>query len=382
MASLVFVLAALFLLYVLAGYPLLLALLVRLRAGSPIAKRFSPRAVSILLPVRNGERWLREKLASILRLDYPKELLEILVISDGSTDQSEAIAQEFAAQGVRLISVSRGGKAAALNAGLRRAQGEILFFTDVRQQLDPGALRELVACFGDPCVGVASGELFILDGATREEANVGLYWQYEKWIRRRLSRLDSVLGATGCIYAMRRELAVEIPEDTLLDDVYLPLAAFFRGYRVILDESAKAFDAPMSLDTEFRRKVRTLAGVYQLLGQYPKLLGPANRMWVHFVSHKVGRLLLPFSLLAMAVASFWLPDFWANLALGLQGIFYGLAAIDRWIPDRWMLKSLTSPIRTFVAFMAAALAAVSFFFVPSSRFWREAKSAPVDRLIG
>jgi cellulose synthase/poly-beta-1,6-N-acetylglucosamine synthase-like glycosyltransferase len=379
MASLVFVLAVLFLLYVLAGYPLLLALRVRLRGRPPISKRFSPRTVSILLPVRNGDRWLREKLASILRLDYPRELLEILVISDGSTDQSEAITEEFAAQGVRLISVSRGGKAAALNAGLRRAQGEILFFTDVRQQLDPAALRELVACFGDPAVGVASGELFILDGATREEANVGLYWQYEKWIRRRLSRLDSVLGATGCVYAMRRDLAVEIPEDTLLDDVYLPLAAFFRGYRVILDEGAKAFDVPMPLDTEFRRKVRTLAGVYQILRQYPKLLGPANRMWVHFVSHKLGRLLLPFALLAMAAASFWLPVFWAKLALGLQGIFYALAAIDRWIPDRWMLKGLTSPIRTFVAFMAAALAAVSFFFVPSSRFWTETKAVPVDR---
>jgi cellulose synthase/poly-beta-1,6-N-acetylglucosamine synthase-like glycosyltransferase len=377
MASLVFVVAALFVLYVLAGYPLLLALLVRLRAAPPIARRFSPRTVSILLPVRNGERWLREKLASIVRLDYPKELLEILVISDGSTDQTEAIAQEFAAQGVRLISVSRGGKAAALNAGLRRAQGEILFFTDVRQRLDPAALRELVACFGDPAVGVASGELFILDGATREEANVGLYWLYEKWIRRRLSQLDSVLGATGCIYAMRRELAVEMPEDTLLDDVYLPLAAFFRGYRVILDESAKAYDVPMPLDTEFRRKVRTLAGVYQVLRQYPKLLGPANRMWVHFVSHKVGRLLLPFALAAMAAASFWLPAFWANLALGSQALFYALAGIDRWIPDRWMLKSLTSPIGTFVAFMAAALAAVSFFFVPSSRFWKETKGLPL-----
>jgi cellulose synthase/poly-beta-1,6-N-acetylglucosamine synthase-like glycosyltransferase len=375
MASLVVILAALFLLYVLAGYPLLLALLRRVRGGSPIFKSYSPRSVSILLPVRNGERWLGAKLESILQLDYPKQLLEILVISDGSTDQTEAIAQEFAERGVGLLAVSPGGKAAALNAGLRRAEGEILFFTDVRQQLDPAALRELVACFADPSVGVASGELFIRDGETREEANVGLYWRYEKWIRRRLSHLDSVLGATGCIYAMRRHLAVEMPEDTLLDDVFLPLAAFFRGYRVILDEDAKAFDVPMSLQTEFRRKVRTLAGVYQIMRQYPKLLGPSNRMWIHFLSHKFGRLLLPFALLALAVASFWLPDFWARLALGLQGGFYALAGIDRWVPDRWLLKSLTSPVATFVAFMAAALAAVSFFFLPSSRFWSETKAA-------
>jgi poly-beta-1,6-N-acetyl-D-glucosamine synthase len=377
MASLVFVLAALFLLYVLAGYPLLLALLVRVRGGSPICKEFCPRTVSILLPVRNGERWLKAKLESILELDYPRELLEILVISDGSTDQTESIVQDFAAQGVQLLSVSRGGKAAALNAGLRRARGEILFFTDVRQQLDRAALRELVACFGDPSVGVASGELFIRDGTTREEDNVGLYWQYEKWIRRRLSQLDSVLGATGCIYAMRRKLAVELPEDSLLDDVYLPLAAFFRGYRVILDEDAKAFDVPMSLETEFRRKVRTLAGVYQVIRQYPKLLGPANRMWIHFVSHKLARLLLPFALLALAATSFWLPGLWAKLAIAVQAMLYAMAGIDPWIPDRWVLKSLTSPVRTFVAFMAAALAAVSFFFLPSSRFWSETKAARV-----
>ena len=228
MASLVFLLAVLFLLYILAGYPLLLALLARVR-GREFSKKFSPRPVSVLLPVRNGERWLEAKLRSILDLDYPRDLLEIWVISDGSSDQTEAIAQQFAAQGVGLISISRGGKAAALNAGLRRAGGEILFFTDVRQQLDPAALRELVACFGDPAVGAASGELFIRDGVRREEADVGLYWRYEKWIRRRLSRIDSMLGATGCIYAMRRELAVELPEETLLDDVYLPLAAFFRA---------------------------------------------------------------------------------------------------------------------------------------------------------
>jgi cellulose synthase/poly-beta-1,6-N-acetylglucosamine synthase-like glycosyltransferase len=376
MASLVFVAAALFVLYVLAGYPLLLAWLARGRGcRGPVSKKLSARAVTILLPVGNEERWIRTKLESILALDYPRELVEILVISNGSTDQTEAIVQEFAAQGVALISISRRGKAVALNAGLRRARGEILFFTDVRQQLDRAALRELVACFGDPAVGVASGELVIRHGASREEADVGLYWRYEKWIRRRLSRLDSVLGATGCIYAMRRDLAVEMPEDTLLDDVYLPLAAFFRGYRVILDEDAKAFDVPTSLETEFPRKVRTLAGVYQVMRQYPGLLGPSNRMWFHFVSHKLGRLLLPFALLAILAASFWLPPFWSLPAISLQAIFYALAAIDPWIADRWALKRLSSPARTFAVLMMAALASISFFFVPSSRFWKESKAA-------
>jgi cellulose synthase/poly-beta-1,6-N-acetylglucosamine synthase-like glycosyltransferase len=372
MAGLVFALAAAFLLYVLAGYPLLLAWLAARRGRAPtISNEFHSLPVTVLLPARNGGPWLAAKLRSILALDYPRELLQILVISNGSSDDTEAIARQFAPQGVELISLAGGGKAAALNAGMRRATGDILFFTDVRQRLDPAALKELAGCFADPAVGVASGELFIDDGSTIEEGNVGLYWRYEKWIRKNLSRLDSVLGATGCIYAMRRELAVELPEDTLLDDVHLPLAAFFRGYRVVLHESAKAFDVATSLDQEFRRKVRTLAGVYQLLGRYPALLGPANRMWIHFVSHKLGRLLLPFALIALAASSFWLPGPWGVAALAAQAGLYLLAAMDLAAPEGSLLKRLSSPVRTFVVLMAAALAALSYFFLPARSFWKE-----------
>ena len=383
MAILVFLGAALFLLYVLAGYPVPLDLLVCARGSrGVIAKKFTPRTVTVLLPVRNGGAWLRSKLESILALDYARELVEILVISDGSTDETESIAAEFASQDVRLISISRGGKAAALNAGLRHATGEILFFTDVRQELSRSALKELVACFADPAVGVASGELIILEGANREETDVGLYWQYEKWIRRRLSRLDSVLGATGCIYAMRRGLATELPEDTLLDDVFLPLAAFFKGYRVVFEERAQAFDIAMSLQTEFRRKVRTLAGVYQVMQQYPGLLGPGNRMWLHFVSHKLGRLLLPFALIALLVSSFWLPAGWREVALGIQTVGYGLALIDPLIPEGWVVKRVSSAARTFVVLMMATLVAVSFFFVPGEEFLERDETGASRKLAG
>ena len=152
------------------------------------------------------------------------------------------------------------------------AGGEILFFTDVRQTLAADSLRNLIANFADPKVGVVSGELVILDKAGHEDAQVGLYWKYEKWLRKRLSRIDSLPGATGCIYAMRRELAGPLPPDCLLDDVYLPMIAFFRGRRLVLDETAKAYDTAISRETEFWRKVRTQAGVYQLLGWFPQLL--------------------------------------------------------------------------------------------------------------
>ena len=172
----VFAAGAGFTIYVLFGYPLLLALLARLR-HRPVKKNFAPRTVSVLLPVHNGERWIRDKLESILNLDYPPGRVRILVVSDGSTDGTEAIVEAFGERGVELVRIPKGGKAAALNAALARAGGEILFFTDVRQQLSRSSLRELVACFGDETVGAASGELTIRDGESREETNVGLYWE-------------------------------------------------------------------------------------------------------------------------------------------------------------------------------------------------------------
>jgi biofilm PGA synthesis N-glycosyltransferase PgaC len=372
-ATAIFLLSAAFVLYVLAGYPLLLAALAR-RKTRPVRKSFQPRTVTVLLPVRNGEPWIRDKLRSILSLDYPRELIQVIVISDGSTDRTEEIVREFASEGVELLAVPAGGKALALNAGMARARGEILFFTDVRQTLAPESLRNLVACFADPEVGAASGELIIREGGTQEEAHTGLYWRYEKWIRKRLSRIDSVLGATGCIYAMRASLAVPLAPGTILDDMNLPLGAFFRGYRVIFDETAQAYDFPTSLKTEFRRKVRTLAGVYQTIGAFPALLGVSNRMWIHFVSHKLGRLLAPWALVAAAVSGFFLPPGYRELALAAQAAAYALALADPLIPESFPLKRLTAPVRAFVVLMAAALCGVSILFVPQRTLWKETRS--------
>jgi len=368
-ASALFLLAAGFSLYTILGYPLLLAMLAR--HTRPVKRDFIARRVSVILPVRNGERWIARKLDSLLRQEYPADAVEILVVSDGSTDGTERIVEEYSAsRGVRLIKMPAGGKAVALNRALEEARGEILFFTDVRQELSPDSFRNLVACFHDPAIGVASGELVIRKGQTAGEENVGLYWRYEKWIRMRQSRVDSVIGATGCIYAMRRELAKPLPADTLADDMYLPLAAFFQGYRVILDDSAKAFDDPTGLRSEFRRKVRTLAGVYQIIAYYPALLGPANRMWLHFLSHKLARLLLPWALLVVAATSFALPNPWRVLAIAGQAVVYGLAAFDALLPESSPLKRLTSPPRTFVVLMAASLCAIAVLLVPPRKLWK------------
>jgi biofilm PGA synthesis N-glycosyltransferase PgaC len=364
----VFVVASAIVVYVLFGYPLLLALLCAVRRQVPVLKAPVTPTVSVIVPVRNGERWIEKKLQTIRALDYPGDRIEIIVVDDGSTDHTATLAGSV--EGVEVVRLPPGGKALALNAGIARASGDILFFTDVRQALDRGSLSSLVSQFSDPSVGVASGELVILDGNTREEANVGLYWRYEKWIRRRLSRLDSVLGATGSIYAMRRELAVPLPAGLLLDDMYLPLAAFFKGYRVVFDENAKAFDYPARLGSEFWRKVRTIAGNYEIVATYPALLLPTNRMWFHFVSHKLGRLVVPWALLAIVFATPFLPfPVWVFAAFA-QIVVYGSAALDPFVPERSIVKRLTSPPRTFVVMMAAALLATGHVLPGQREYWK------------
>ena len=363
-----FGLSVAFLLYVLFGYPLVLGYLAQSRKRPVKTAPIEP-GVSFIVAVHNGERFIEQKLQSILNLEYPLDRMEILIASDGCTDRTEEIVGRYARPGIRLLRLPRAGKPSALNAAMREASNDLLVFTDVRQELAPESLAMLVQNFADPEVGAASGELVILRGDTREQADVGLYWRYEFWIRLRLSAIDSIFGATGAYYALRRNLAIPIPPDSLLDDMYLPLHAFFRGYRLVVDPRARMFDHPTNLEAEFRRKVRTLAGNYQILRSYPQLLGPRNRLWFHFYSYKFARLLLPFGLLAILTFSFGLPSPWKAVALLGQAAFYAAALADRWIPEG-ILKKATSPAHTFVALMAATLCAVSVFFVPTAKLWK------------
>jgi cellulose synthase/poly-beta-1,6-N-acetylglucosamine synthase-like glycosyltransferase len=356
-------------LYTLFVYPALLGVLSRWRAR-PVYSKPQRKTVSVIIPVRNGQRFLADKLRSVLNLEYPKDLLETLVVSDGSTDSTDAIAQRFSGEGVQFLRVPWGGKPAALNAAIERASGEILLLTDVRQILAGDSLQLLVDCFADPSVGAASGKLLIRQGLAQEEEAVGIYWRYETWIRERLSRIDSIFGAVGPFYALRCELATRIPEDILLDDVYLPLAAYFAGRRLIVEPRAVAWDVPLPLKTEFQRKVRTIAGNFQLLAARPALLGWRNRMWFHFMSYKVARLLMPFALLLAAGSSYFLPRPWNWFALASQAGFYGLAAVDPLVPEKAALKPVCSLLRTFVTLLVATLCAVQILFVPPRKLWK------------
>lgn len=331
--------------YVYAGYPVLLALWARLRSRpvhrSPLGA--SAPGVSIVVAARNEARRLPARVSNLLQQDYPGPV-QILVVSDGSTDGTAAALAPFGAR-VELVEVPEGGKPSALNAGVSRARHDILVFADARQTFEPDVLRNLVENFADPSVGAVTGEL-LLDCETDPTASagstvgesVGAYWRYEKWLRRQESAIWSTLGATGAIYAMRRALWRPLPPATLLDDVLAPMRVVLAGYRVVFDDRAKAHDrVERHAAGERRRKVRTLAGNYQIVTLEPSLVNPVrNRVWLQFLSHKLGRLVVPYATAVLFVTNVVIAPAGVlyMAALGAQLGFYGLALYGAWLEWR------------------------------------------------
>src|SRR5688572_1721302 len=371
----IFWLSVLFIGYVYAGYPVLLAVWTKAatalgrarlpraeRRAQPVERRQAPDrdtdrrvypGVSIIIAARNEAARLPARIANLLASDYPVNRLQIIVASDGSTDATPDAIRTFGSA-VELVTVPPSGKAAALNAAVKHARYPILVFADARQRFAGDAIRRLVPHFGDPQVGAVSGEL-VLDCETSSSPSsvgegVGAYWKYEKWLRRGEAAVGSTLGVTGAIYAMRRWLWQPLPAETLLDDVLGPMRVVLRGYRVTFDSLARAFDeTAKTASAEMRRKVRTLAGNFQLLAQEPRLLVPGvNPVWLQFVSHKVGRLLVPYALLAVCAASAALAQrswFYAGV-LSVQTVFYGLAVYGA-VLDRRAQPAPTTPGEVF-----------------------------------
>ena len=323
--------------YVYFGYPLLLLAWRRL-ANRPVARGpWEPR-VTIVIAAHNEAACIGAKIRNCLGLEYPAGKLRLVLSLDGPTDGTERIVESFGDEPrLRVVhSEEQRGKAAALNAALPLADGEVVVFADARQRLDTDAIRHLVADLADPSVGVAGGELLLADADDGAADGVGLYWRYEKLLRRLESDIHSMLGASGALYAIRRELLAPIPDDTILDDMLIPLRAVLAGQRVVFEPRAQAFDKACHPAREYRRKVRTLAGNYQLLTQMPALLDPRrNPVFLQFVSHKLGRLVVPYFLVLLLASSAFLAltrggiyalAFWAQAAVYLLALAGSLAA--------------------------------------------------------
>lgn len=337
--------AALLLAYTYVGYPLRVMVQARLRPR-PVARSAIAPTVTAVMTVYNGADALAGKLDNVLAQAYPSGQLDIVVACDGCSDDSAAIAASYADRGVRvLVFTERRGKAACLNDAVAAATGDVLLMLDVRQRLSPDALVRLVACLADPAVGVAAGELRFEDPDTGFAASVDAYWKYEKAIRLAESASGSAIGVSGALYAIRRSLFPLLPAGTVLDDVFVPMSALRAGHRVVLEEGAVAWDRPSSSGAvERRRKLRTLAGNFQLVALAPWLLNPAaNPCWERFVSHKLLRLLSPWLLLVLTVSSALLArshPIYMLACLALTGFASLIVAgqvsdtAGRWLPVR------------------------------------------------
>lgn len=329
------------------GYPLWVLAWARL-FSSPVRKRPHFPRVTVLLSVHNAAASVAPKIENLLSLDYPQENLDIIVACDGCTDDTAEVLRRIPSRRLRVVEFpQRRGKAACLAELVDMASGEILLMVDVRQRLEQDALARLAANFADPDVGAVSGELCFVDETGGFAANVGAYWRYEKMIRNAEARSGSVVGVTGALYAIRRDLYVPLPPGTVLDDVLTPMNVVRDGYRVVFEAGAVAWDTPSTTSTQERvRKVRTLAGNYQAVALAPWLAVPfQNPLWFRFVSHKLLRLMVPWLLCVLAVSSAYLafshPFYLACLLAGVGGIALLMAAtwlpaLSAWAPVRLM----------------------------------------------
>jgi len=285
-------------LYTYVGYPIGIWVL-----GSVARQRVSRRAitprVSVVVPCHNEEANVEARIKNIEASDYPAGQLEIILVSDGSTDRTVEAATSAGSPRTRVLATTeRKGKAAALNTAIREATGEVIVFADARQRFAPRAIRQLVANFADSTVGAVTGELILTcETGSRLGDAQAIYWKYEKWIRNNESNFDSSIGVTGAIYAIRKRLWQPLPDSTILDDVYTPMQIACGGYRVVFERDALAYDhADSTSRREFSRKARTLTGNYQLCQLMPRLLAPTYRLIIQFYSHKLMRLIAPILL--------------------------------------------------------------------------------------
>lgn len=360
-------------LYAYIGYPLLMWAFARWRKRQSAAAEISP-SVSIVLAVRNGMALLPAKMDHLFNLDYPN-ISEIIVVSDGSTDGTAEFLGSLSEPRLKTVLLEKhGGKAIALNAGMKLATADVLLFVDIRPTIAPGAIQKLVSRFADPNVGCVAGELILVEDKQNPVARAvgGLYWRYEQWIRKCEASYDSPVGVYGGFYAVRRTLAVPQPEGIILDDMFQPLSIIRQGYRSVLEPQAYVFDEwPKETEAEFHRKVRTLAGNFQLMQMAPWVLTPQNRVFFQLFSHKILRLFVPYLCLSVLLASVLLAEgsrFYAALAgIELLVLLLALISLRSKVP---VISRIGAPVGALLMLNTAAVVGFYKFLSTRGSLWK------------
>ncbi|MNR75383.1 Poly-beta-1,6-N-acetyl-D-glucosamine synthase [compost metagenome] len=320
------------------GYAAAIWLIARFRQDPYLMSDRLP-TVTVLVAAYNEEDVIARKILNSLALDYPKEKLEILVVTDGCTDETDAVIRRYEDQGVRLLSRSqRQGKVNALNAAIPLAKGEIVVCSDANAFFDPQNLKLLVRHFGDPRVALVAGEKRIRDDGKAVSAGEGLYWRYESFLKQLDSSVSTALGATGEIFAIRRERFEPLPADAVIEDFVLSMRYVMQGLRVVYEPAAVSWeDASPSFREEFKRKVRIIAGGWQSVIWLRPLLSPRYGLVAfQYLSHRVLRwMVVPFLLPLALLSNVMLAQeaFYAVL-LAVQVTLYAAAAIGYYLQQR------------------------------------------------
>lgn len=353
------------LVYSYIGYPILIWVLARL-FGSKLMPPANPAIwpkVSLLIAAYNEETEIARRIENALAIDYPREQLEIVIASDGSSDKTCEMVHSYADRGVVLFDYQeRSGKPAVLNRSVPRLTGEFVAFSDANSFTEPDALKNLIRWFSDGQIGAVCGRLVLIDSSTGQNID-GMYWKYETFLKMCESRLGALLGSNGAIYALRREWYPAIPDNTIVDDFVIPLRAkSLQQCKIVYDKEAVAHEeTPAAIGAEFKRRSRIGAGGFQAIGLLWKLLHPRFG-WTAFtfLNHKILRWICPFLLIVTLLSNLALlhiPFFLWMLAA--QMLFYLLAVAGAYVHSQSKMMRLLRLATMFTSMNAALL--VGFF---------------------
>ncbi len=349
-------------LYTYAGYIALIPILGLLFRSPVDRKEINPR-VTVLITAYNEEKDIRRKLEETLSLDYSKEMMEVLVASDGSTDRTDEIVREFASRGVILKRVEgRVGKTATQNEAVKIASGEVIIFSDVTTSYSKGALRKIVRNYNDPTVGAVSGRYeYVNPTGAPVGAGTILFWKYENFIKNMQTRIKTITGCCGCIYSVRKEAYVPLPPD-IISDLVEPLKVIENGYRVVFEPEAIAYEETTEKTAEeFSMRIRVINRAMRGIMYASQLLNPFKYPFVSFqlISHKVLRWLVPFFLIGLISSNLFLvgTHWFYNLMFAGQMVCYS-AALAGLITDRlgYKIKAFAIPLYFCVVNYASLLA--------------------------
>ena len=329
--------------YTYVGYPLLVFLL-SLIINKKVDKKDIEPSVTLLITAYNEEKSIRKKIENTLTLDYPADKLEIMVASDGSTDRTDEIVEEFRDKGVVLHRVEgRVGKTETQNQAVKVAKGEIIIFSDATTDYDKLAIRKTVRNYNDPKVGAVSGRYEYVDPkGTPIGLSTILFWGYENFVKSRQTKLKTITGCCGCIYSVRKEL-YEPLRSYVISDLVEPLKILEKGYRIVFESEAVAYEVTTeSVSEEFNMRVRVITRGMNGLLAMKSLFNPFKHglfIFFQLFSHKLLRWSVPLLLITLFVTNIFLLNHWFyKLTLALQSVLY-VTALFSYVMDIFKIKS-------------------------------------------